>query len=72
MGRVFSRLREYGYNPDLMKLYVVGGGGCLIRNFAEYDAGRVVIIRDICATAKGYELLALQTLKRAQDRGKAS
>lgn len=55
-----------------MKLYVIGGGGCLIRNFAEYDADRVVIIQDICATAKGYEMLALQTLKRTQSRGKAS
>ena len=65
VGRVFSWLREYGYNSDLMKLYVAGGGGCLIRNFAEYDANRGVVIRDICATAKGYGLLALQTLKRA-------
>ena len=70
--RVFSKLREYGYNPDLMKLYVIGGGGCLINNFAEYDTDRVVIIQDICATAKGYELLALQTLKRTLSRGKAS
>ncbi len=70
--QVFSKLREYGYNPDLMKLYVIGGGGCLIKNFAEYDADRVVIIQDICATAKGYEVLALQTLKRTQSRGKAS
>lgn len=55
-----------------MKLYIIGGGGCLIRNFAEYDQSRVIIIRDICATAKGYEVLALQTLKRLQSRGKAS
>ena len=70
--QVFSKLWEYGYNPDLMKLYIIGGGGCLIKNFAEYDADRVVIIQDICATAKGYEVLALQTLKRTQSRGKAS
>lgn len=70
--QVFSKLREYGYNSDLMKLYVIGGGGCLIRNFAEYDAERVVMIRDICAIAKGYEALALQTLRRTQKRGKAS
>lgn len=47
-----------------MKLYVVGGGGCLIRNFAEYDASRVIINEDICATAKGYEYMALVTLNR--------
>ena len=39
--QVLSKLREYGYNPDLMKLYVIGGGGCLIKNFAEYDVDRV-------------------------------
>ena len=70
--QVFSKLREYGYHEDMMKLYVIGGGGCLIRNFAEYDQSRVMIIQDICATAKGYEVLALQTLKRTQSRGKAS
>ena len=43
---------------------VVGGGGCLIRNFADYDASRVIINEDICATAKGYEYMALISLKR--------
>ena len=33
---IFRRLRKHGYDPKLMKLYVVGGGGCLIRNFADY------------------------------------
>ena len=47
-----------------MKLYVVGGGGCLIRNFADYDRNRVVINEDICATAKGYEYMALVSLNR--------
>ena len=45
-----------------MKLYVVGGGSCLIRNFAELDPARVTINSDICATAKGYELLAQRNL----------
>ena len=49
---IFRRLREHGYDPKLMMLYVVGGGGCLIRNFADYDASRVIINEDICATAK--------------------
>ena len=55
---IFRRLREHEYDPELMKLYVVGGGGCLIKNFGEFDAGRVVINEDIRATAKGYEYLA--------------
>ena len=42
------------YDPELMKLYVVGGG-CLIKNFREFDTGRVIINEDVCTTAKGYE-----------------
>ena len=61
---IFCRLREHEYDPKLMKLYVVGGGGCLIRNFADYDRNRVVINEDICATAKGYEYMALVSLNR--------
>ena len=59
---IMRRLREHEYNPELMKLYVVGGGSCLIRNFSEYDPSRVTINSDICATAKGYELLAQRNL----------
>ena len=61
---IFRRLREHEYDPKLMKLYVVGDGGCLIHNFADYDANRVIIDDDICATAKGYEYMALISLER--------
>ena len=59
---IFQRLREHEYNPELMRLYVLGGGSCLIRNFGVYDASRVTINDDICATAKGYEYLAYVNL----------
>ena len=49
----------------MMKHYVVGGGSGLIRNFTEYDPSRVTINSDICATAKGYELLAQRNLEGA-------
>ena len=55
---IFQRLREHEYNPKLMRLYVLGGGSCLIRNFGVYDETRVTFNDDICATAKGYEYLA--------------
>ena len=61
---IFRKLREHEYNPDLMKLYVVGGGGCMIKNFGQYDPKRVIIKDDICATAKGYEYMAKQKLQR--------
>ena len=55
---IFRKLREREYNPELMRLYVVGGGSCLIRHFGQCDTERVIILDDICATAKGYEFLA--------------
>ena len=47
VAELFSTLRKYEYTPDLMRLYVVGGGGFLIRNFGTYDKSRVTIIDDI-------------------------
>ena len=61
---IMKHLREHEYNPELMRLYVMGGGSCLIRNFAKYDPNRVTINSDICATAKGYERLAEAALRR--------
>ena len=63
--KLFAVLRRYDYEPSLMRLYVVGGGGCLIRNFAEYDENRVTINSDIRATAKGYESWAFRLLEKA-------
>lgn len=64
VNTIFQRLREHEYNPELMHLYVLGGGGCLIRNFGSIDKTRVIINDDICATAKGYEYLAELTLRK--------
>ena len=54
---ILRRLQAHDYTPSLMRLYVAGGGGCLLRNFAKLDSGRVTFDDDICATAKGYEFL---------------
>lgn len=54
---IFDKLSEYEYDPELVKLHIIGGGGCLIRNFGKYDVASVEIIEDICATAKDYEEL---------------
>ena len=55
---------EHEYDPKTMRLWIVGGGGCLIRNFGQYDPSRVTIIGDIHASAKGYEYLAERRLQR--------
>ena len=63
-AKVFRKLREHGYDPRLMKLYVVGGGGCLLKNFCPIDENRVTINSDICATAKGYEYMAAVQIRK--------
>ena len=65
-GGIMKRLREHEYNPDLMRLYVLGGGNCLIRNFVMYDPARVTVNSDINATAKGYERLAEAALRKSK------
>lgn len=55
---VFRRLREHGYDENTMKLYITGGGGCLVRNFYKVNPDKMVFIEDICAAARGYEYLA--------------
>lgn len=62
---IFSVLRRYDYDPDLMKLYIVGGGGCIIKNFGEYDSEHIEIIEDICAAAQGFEHLAFLQFTRS-------
>ncbi len=62
--KLFRTLRERGYDPRLMKLYVVGGGGCLLKHFAPAATGQIFINEDICATAKGYEFMAQIQLRR--------
>ncbi len=61
---IFRRLREHEYDEELMRLYIVGGGSCMIKNFTDVNKDRVIINSDICAAAKGYELLAERKLRR--------
>ena len=58
------KLREHEYDPQTMRLWIVGGGGCLLRHFGAYDRDRVNFIDNIHANAEGYELLAERRLKR--------
>lgn len=60
---LFRRMREDGYDPRTMKLYVMGGGSCLIQNFGDFDPSRVTFNNDIHANAKGYEALAAMSHK---------
>ena len=55
---IFRRLREHGYDDKSTTLYITGGGGCLVKNFYQYDISRVFFVDDIRAAARGYEFLA--------------
>ena len=55
---LFDSLRSHGYDARMMKLYVMGGGGCLMKHFGEYDHESVVFVDDLHASAKGYEYMA--------------
>ena len=68
-AEIMRKLREHEYDPKTVRLWIVGGGGCLIRNFGQYDRNRVTIIEDIHATAKGYEYLAERKLHREAKAG---
>ena len=60
-----KRLVDYGYKEGLVHLYVIGGGGCLIRNYSDLaEKAGVTFITDICANAKGYETLAEKKARR--------
>lgn len=65
---IFNKLKEYEYDPDLVKLHIIGGGGCLVEHFGDYKADRVEIIHDICATAKGYENIYMSMYERNMKR----
>lgn len=52
-------ISDNGFKEGLVKLYIIGGGGCLLKNFTDIgDKDGVVFIGDICANAKGYAYLA--------------
>ncbi len=55
---LFDALRVHGYDARLMKLFVMGGGGCLVKHFGKYDPGAIVFVDDLHASARGYEYMA--------------
>ena len=58
------KLRDYEYNEDLMKLYVMGGGAKMVEMFGKYNPDRTTFNHDICANAKGYEYFCYMMLRQ--------
>lgn len=69
---VMNTLAKYEYEPDFMKLYIVGGGGRFLRRYLKYPPERVIIVGDACAAAKGFEKAAYMKLRQAAERGNAN
>lgn len=63
-GRIFAELKAHGYNPNLMKLYVMGGGAKVVEFAGDYDHDNVTFNHDIRANAKGYEYFCYMKLRR--------
>lgn len=61
---LFDKLRDYEYNEDLMKLYVMGGGAKMVEMFGKYNPDRTTFHHDICANAKGYEYFCYMMLRQ--------
>ena len=64
--QIFQKLRDYEYNEQKMRLYVMGGGARIVEAFGEYDMDRVTFDHDIRANAKGYEYYCYMILKHQQ------
>lgn len=55
---IVRKLKSYGYIPEIMKLYVSGGGACILKNFSDLcSVEGVTVIEDIKANAIGFEQL---------------
>lgn len=66
-GYIIASLKEYGINPELSRCFFVGGGAVIIKEYSEIaDYSNVAFITDICANAKGYELM----LEATREKGK--
>lgn len=64
-NEIIRRVKAYGYDESYMKLYIIGGGGCILKNFSKISENEnVTINEDIHINAKGYEKFARQLVRR--------
>ena len=68
--QIFQKLRDYEYNEQMMRLYVMGGGARIVEAFGEYDMDRVTFDHDIRANAKGYEYYCYMLLRHQERAGR--
>lgn len=54
---VYTTLKKFRFNVDLIPTIFLGGGADVMANFSDNNKPNVTIINDICANAKGYEVM---------------
>ena len=67
---IFAELRNYGYDSELMRFYIMGGGATIIELVGDYDKERVTFNHDIRANAKGYEYFCYMKLRSQAKAGR--
>lgn len=69
VNRIMGKIGEHGYDPQMMKLHLMGGGIWLVKRFGDRTVqeaiqdGSILLNTDIHASARGYEAIARNTLR---------
>ena len=66
--QVYHHIRELGYNMDLTPVIFVGGGVGVMKQYGGLSQRNITYVEDICANAKGYEMLGNTYLKAVLQR----
>lgn len=66
---VFTRLREFKINPELVPLLFEGGGATVVHRYGTYGKN-VDFILDISANAKGFEMIDKKMFAVQNEKGK--
>jgi len=65
---IMQKLRDHEFNPDMMRVYFMGGGAKLMEQFGTYHPERTAFNHDIRANAKGYEYYCYMLLRHQNQR----
>ena len=66
--QVYHHIRELGDNMDLTPVIFVGGGAGVMKQYGGLSQKNITYVEDICANAKGYEILGNAYLKAVLQR----